>query len=454
MGIDIELPEQNIWICGKCGNENEIYLINCKKCGKEIEINNNNEEITDKNDIHEENNVYNSGKTIVERIIFFSVILIIAVIVGSIIRNKQNIKKSNSRQKEVVVNSEINIQTNTSIDSDNKKTQGKIQYTLSPSPIGLPVSNLPNGERIGLLDFCTEVLVTDEDKERVIIDGILGNWVYISSPFEGWVFNGYLADFGYFESVMAGNWYLEWECPIYLLDNYDTSNEIDLRNVNVRPYDFAEVLHLDVFGDFINSNLRDSGGAPVGDWSIKDGKLILEYINTHVGFAGENFLDEYKILQLEENILILQMDNKIIKLTKVNSDLMTKMFYSDIDYLENYFSNNQNDIFCYERSPLIYSMTIGRIDLMDFLIENNDDINYTDIFGKNAAHYAIEISQNNFGRKDILLELLKRLQSKGIDLNFYDIYGKTPFDYFRSDKGAINRYGSDLKIEIMEELGF
>ncbi|MDR0494073.1 MAG: hypothetical protein LBG95_00375 [Treponema sp.] len=42
MGKDIELTELNIWICGKCGNKNETYLVKCKKCGKEFNLNDDN----------------------------------------------------------------------------------------------------------------------------------------------------------------------------------------------------------------------------------------------------------------------------------------------------------------------------------------------------------------------------------------------------------------------------
>jgi ribosomal protein L40E len=31
-----DLSNNNKWICRSCGTENEIYLLNCKKCGKEF----------------------------------------------------------------------------------------------------------------------------------------------------------------------------------------------------------------------------------------------------------------------------------------------------------------------------------------------------------------------------------------------------------------------------------
>jgi hypothetical protein len=31
-----DYKNNEIWICGECGNYNELYLVNCKKCGKEM----------------------------------------------------------------------------------------------------------------------------------------------------------------------------------------------------------------------------------------------------------------------------------------------------------------------------------------------------------------------------------------------------------------------------------
>ena len=59
---------------------------------------------------------------------------------------------------------------------------------------GLRVRNIPNieSERIGLLENFTKVNIIKEENEIVYINGIEGKWVYINSPIEGWIFNGYL----------------------------------------------------------------------------------------------------------------------------------------------------------------------------------------------------------------------------------------------------------------------
>jgi hypothetical protein len=68
----------------------------------------------------------------------------------------------------------------------------KIMYVNSPE--GLRVRNLPsiNGDRIGLLDYFTEVKIIKEDNDIVSIEGIEGKWVNIITPIEGWIFDGFL----------------------------------------------------------------------------------------------------------------------------------------------------------------------------------------------------------------------------------------------------------------------
>ncbi|MDR0289754.1 MAG: SH3 domain-containing protein, partial [Treponema sp.] len=73
-----------------------------------------------------------------------------------------------------------------------QKDLNKIMYVNSPE--GLRVRNLPsiNGDRIGLLDYLTEVKIKKEDNDIVSIEGIEGKWVNIITPIEGWIFNGFL----------------------------------------------------------------------------------------------------------------------------------------------------------------------------------------------------------------------------------------------------------------------
>jgi hypothetical protein len=74
-----------------------------------------------------------------------------------------------------------------------KEDLEKIMFVNSPE--GLRVRNIPNlnGERIGLLNDLTEVKISREDENLLIIDDIEGKWVYIiTDDIEGWVFNGYL----------------------------------------------------------------------------------------------------------------------------------------------------------------------------------------------------------------------------------------------------------------------
>jgi hypothetical protein len=43
---DREISEQNIWVCSHCGTTNAIYLANCKNCGKNLDLEDDNSEDT------------------------------------------------------------------------------------------------------------------------------------------------------------------------------------------------------------------------------------------------------------------------------------------------------------------------------------------------------------------------------------------------------------------------
>jgi hypothetical protein len=62
---------------------------------------------------------------------------------------------------------------------------------------GLWIRNSPssNGEKIGSLEYHTEVKITKEYKNIVNIGGISGKWVYITEPIKGWVFNRFLDNY-------------------------------------------------------------------------------------------------------------------------------------------------------------------------------------------------------------------------------------------------------------------
>jgi len=61
---------------------------------------------------------------------------------------------------------------------------------------GLRVRSTPGmeGERIGVLENNTEVNIIKANDDWISLDGVEGRWVYINSPIEGWIFNGYLAE--------------------------------------------------------------------------------------------------------------------------------------------------------------------------------------------------------------------------------------------------------------------
>jgi hypothetical protein len=79
---------------------------------------------------------------------------------------------------------------------EEKQTENDIRIMFVNSYEGLRVRNLPSidGERIGLLENLTKVVVIKEDNNIVNIDGIDGKWTFIDADsIQGWVFGAYLS---------------------------------------------------------------------------------------------------------------------------------------------------------------------------------------------------------------------------------------------------------------------
>ena len=103
---------------------------------------------------------------------------------------------------------------------------------------------------------------------------------------------------------------------------------------------------------------------------------------------------------------------------------------------------NINAILIFRQTPLMFAIrsnyqSANPNNLPMILIENGADIHAVDVFGKNAAHHLIKLHQHR-SNHSFLLELLKLLINKGINLDIYDIHGKTPFDYFSSESVRYN----------------
>jgi hypothetical protein len=97
-------------------------------------------------------------------------------------------EEDNNRKQAIVESQRIN----TIIDLD----RDEIMYVNSPE--GLRVRDNPNldGEKLFVLEKNHEVTTLKKDENNIIIDGIIGNWVYIKSNIngsQGWVFDGYLS---------------------------------------------------------------------------------------------------------------------------------------------------------------------------------------------------------------------------------------------------------------------
>jgi hypothetical protein len=113
---------------------------------------------------------------------FIGIVLFISVLMTACNKNKTVDEKDNDNKL-----TETNSQENTN------QNINKTMYVNAAD--GLWVKNSPSsdGEIFGVLYYLTEVTVTKEDDNT--IGGVDEKWVYITRPFNGWVFNGFLEDF-------------------------------------------------------------------------------------------------------------------------------------------------------------------------------------------------------------------------------------------------------------------
>jgi hypothetical protein len=164
----------------------------------------------------------------------------------------------------------------------------KVMYVNATE--GLRVINSPSsdGEKIGLLDYLTEVRVTKEDNNTVNIGGIDGKWVYITEPIEGWVFGGFLEDYDQYtkridtiKEKFIGNW---------ICYNYNNYNGLHTFYSN---------------GKFYGGSL-ESAYYTSGYWVLKDDKVIINITSGEVNNRNEykySFIDDTMILtHVEENV--------------------------------------------------------------------------------------------------------------------------------------------------------
>jgi len=86
-------------------------------------------------------------------------------------------------------NSIIEQEKNTNINEPNKK-----MYVNASSGLRVRINPSTEDEMIGLLDNYTEVNILMEENNFVEINNVVGKWVYINTPIEGWIFNGFLSE--------------------------------------------------------------------------------------------------------------------------------------------------------------------------------------------------------------------------------------------------------------------
>jgi hypothetical protein len=219
-----------------------------------------------------------------------------------------------------------------------QKYLNKTMYVNSSE--GLRVRNLPSidGEKIGLLDFNTEIKIISEDNISVTIDGIEGKWVKIITPIEGWVFSGYLENdeieeinlgdfkgkyrFSAFETSSANDFDLLFD-PSFDLSPFEKLNRnnfinITLKEGNIYLLETNFVSLIEIMENFIReypmeieypNELFDI----YNKWESKEGRIYQLSADGHTGgtkfeiyfFENKNeIVYEYIDLRFNKNTII------------------------------------------------------------------------------------------------------------------------------------------------------
>ena len=117
--------------------------------------------------------------------------------------------------------------------------------------------------------------------------------------------------------------------------------------------------------------------------------------------------------------------------------------YEDINIIKKLVNNKDLliDIIDYEYqiSPLMYIVTLGNIDIVKILLENNSNLEIQDMLGNTSLHLAI--NENNIQIGNILI-------SRMTNFNLTDINGMTPLhkilNMYNDDISKIKKYNIDL----------
>jgi hypothetical protein len=134
--------------------------------------------------------------------------------------NETNLNEDNNNRKQTIIESK---EINNIIDLEHTE----IMYINSPE--GLRVRDKPSldGEKLFLLEKNHEVIILKKDINNIIIDGIIGNWMYIrsnSNEAQGWVFGGYLSK----EKNLSINNFKKY----IMLNNCTLTDDFSVPNIN------------------------------------------------------------------------------------------------------------------------------------------------------------------------------------------------------------------------------
>lgn len=144
-----------------------------------------------------------------------------------------------------------------------------------------------------------------------------------------------------------------------------------------------------------NANLNSTRKSGLNSLELSFKLLKIDMYNVLKNYQSFNITDKDKINYLLENIKsIKNNDENIIALLENNKDLINKQF------------NNKNSL-------LIQSIISSRVVLINYLLDNNVDIEQESPCGKKPIYYCLKFCTSN-----VCFEIMSKLVKMNVDLTF------------------------------------
>ena len=322
------------------------------------------------------------------------------------------------------------------------------------SETGLSIRKEPSleGERLGVLEDRTPLVILSEEKEILNIQGASGKWSRIRyGSGEGWVFGGFLKDKPY------------WRDGFRDLNSFDKpTTPATERKSSAGTISTEEILG-EWYATYKNGSPVSPGGS--GESSLKNfspntGPLGLVFSfqennnfsygigGTDMGYSGSFSLREDRITCVIQNAYDDGMDVLSYQIEKIDNthiqitDLLTDDWYlcalyddSLVDHLcgnslralIEYIEDKEylGSTFPSEESLLMLAVQYGNVEAVDWLIHSPyGDVDKKNIYGMTALHYAMRNAEHQNS-----VEIVNHLISAGVPLNALDSFCQTALDY-------------------------